>query len=101
MCTATPPRVASPDCASALVAYYDRRFGVKLDPNKEVGRHARLERRLRQPRAGDRRSGRYNPGAEPVSYPLHSFGFIIAGAAIRSVQAHSPEEYLAESCIAL
>ncbi|HAW54793.1 MAG TPA: aminotransferase, partial [Hyphomonas sp.] len=28
------------------------------------------------------------------SYPLHSFGFIIAGASIRSVPAHTPEEYL-------
>jgi alanine-synthesizing transaminase len=28
------------------------------------------------------------------SYPLHSFGFIMAGASIRSVEAHSPEQYL-------
>jgi alanine-synthesizing transaminase len=28
------------------------------------------------------------------SYPLHSFGFIMAGATIRSVEAHTPEQYL-------
>jgi alanine-synthesizing transaminase len=32
--------------------------------------------------------------APDPSYPLHSFGFIIAGASIRNVPAHSPEEYL-------
>jgi alanine-synthesizing transaminase len=28
------------------------------------------------------------------SYPIHAFGFIMAGGVIRSVKAHSPEEYL-------
>ena len=28
------------------------------------------------------------------AYPIHAFGFIIAGAAIRHVPATSPEEYL-------
>jgi alanine-synthesizing transaminase len=28
------------------------------------------------------------------SYPIHAFGFIMAGGVIRSVEAHSPEQYL-------
>jgi alanine-synthesizing transaminase len=28
------------------------------------------------------------------SYPIHAFGFIMAGGVIRSVKAHSPQEYL-------
>jgi alanine-synthesizing transaminase len=77
----------------ALSAYYDRRFGVKLDPNKEVvvtlgskEGFANLAQAIAAP--GD------TILVPNPSYPLHSFGFIMAGAAIRSVQAHSPEEYL-------
>jgi alanine-synthesizing transaminase len=77
----------------ALVGYYGRRFGVKLDPNKEVvvtlgskEGFANLAQAITSP--GD------TILVPNPSYPLHSFGFIMAGAAIRSVQAHSPEEYL-------
>src|SRR5690606_1727574 len=28
------------------------------------------------------------------SYPIHAFGFIMAGGVIRSIEAHSPEQYL-------
>jgi alanine-synthesizing transaminase len=77
----------------ALSAYYDRRFGVKLDPNKEVvvtlgskEGFANLAQAISAP--GD------TIIVPNPSYPLHSFGFIMAGASIRSVQAHSPEEYL-------
>ncbi len=77
----------------ALVAYYGRRFDVKLDPNKEVvvtlgskEGFANLAQAISAP--GD------TILVPNPSYPLHSFGFIMAGATIRSVQAHSPEEYL-------
>ncbi len=83
-----------PGLRRALSAYYDRRFGVKLDPNREVvvtlgskEGFANLAQAIAAP--GD------TILVPNPSYPLHSFGFIIAGAAIRSVQAHSPEEYLA------
>ena len=47
----------------AQAAYYERRFGVKLDPDTPGGRHARLEGRLRQHGAGDHRAGRRGAGA--------------------------------------
>jgi len=82
-----------PGLRRALSAYYDRRFGVKLDPMKEVvvtlgskEGFANLAQAITSP--GD------TILVPNPSYPLHSFGFIMAGAAIRSVQAHSPEEYL-------
>jgi alanine-synthesizing transaminase len=82
-----------PGLRRALSAYYDRRFGVKLDPMKEVvvtlgskEGFANLAQAIAAP--GD------TILVPNPSYPLHSFGFIMAGAAIRSVQAHSPEEYL-------
>jgi len=77
----------------ALVAYYDRRFGVKLDPGKEVvvtlgskEGFANLAQAIAAP--GD------TIIVPNPSYPLHSFGFIMAGASVRSVEAHSPEQYL-------
>ncbi len=77
----------------ALVTYYDRRFGVKLDPGKEVvvtlgskEGFANLAQAIAAP--GD------TIIVPNPSYPLHSFGFIMAGASVRSVEAHSPEQYL-------
>jgi alanine-synthesizing transaminase len=77
----------------ALVGYYDRRFGVKLDPGKEVvvtlgskEGFANLAQAIAAP--GD------TIIVPNPSYPLHSFGFIMAGASVRSVEAHSPEQYL-------
>jgi alanine-synthesizing transaminase len=77
----------------ALAGYYGRRFGVKLDPTKEVvvtlgskEGFANLAQAIAAP--GD------TIIVPNPSYPLHSFGFIMAGASIRSVEAHSPEQYL-------
>ena len=82
-----------PGLRRALTAYYDRRFGVKLDPAKEVvvtlgskEGFANLAQAISAP--GD------TIIVPNPSYPLHSFGFIMAGASIRSVEAHSPEQYL-------
>ena len=82
-----------PGLRRALAAYYDRRFGVKLDPAKEVvvtlgskEGFANLAQAITSP--GD------TILVPNPSYPLHSFGFIMAGASIRSVEAHSPEQYL-------
>jgi alanine-synthesizing transaminase len=82
-----------PGLRRALTGYYDRRFGVKLDPMKEVvvtlgskEGFANLAQAISAP--GD------TIIVPNPSYPLHSFGFIMAGASIRSVEAHSPEQYL-------
>ncbi len=77
----------------ALARYYERRFGVSLNPDTEVVAtlgskegFANLAQAITAP--GDVIL------APSPSYPLHAFGFIIAGASIRSVEAHSPEQYL-------
>jgi alanine-synthesizing transaminase len=82
-----------PGLRRALCGYYDRRFGVRLDPGREVvvtlgskEGFANLAQAIAAP--GD------TIIVPNPSYPLHSFGFIMAGASIRSIQAHSPEEYL-------
>ncbi|MEZ5937085.1 MAG: LL-diaminopimelate aminotransferase [Hyphomonadaceae bacterium] len=77
----------------AQAAYYERRFGVSLNPDTEIvvtlgskEGFANLAQAITSP--GD------TIIVPNPSYPLHSFAFIIAGASVRSVQAHSPEEYL-------
>jgi len=82
-----------PGLRKALAGYYERRFGVRLDPNREVVAtlgskegFANLAQAIAAP--GD------TILAPNPSYPIHSFGFIMAGAAIRSVKALTAEEYL-------
>jgi len=77
----------------AYVGYYQRRFGVTLDPESEViaalgskEGFANLAQAITAP-------GDVVLVPNPA-YPIHSFGFILAGAAIRHVPATSPEEYL-------
>ena len=82
-----------PGLRRAVTDYYKRRFGVTLDKNKEVivtlgskEGFANLAQAISAP-------GDVILSPDP-SYPLHSFGFIIAGASIRAVPAPSPEQYL-------
>jgi len=77
----------------AMAAYYKRRFGVTLDPDGEViatlgskEGFANLAQAITAP-------GDIVLVPNPA-YPIHAFGFILAGAAIRHVPATSPEEYL-------
>jgi alanine-synthesizing transaminase len=78
----------------AMAGYYDRRFGVKLDPESEViatlgskEGFANLANALTAP-------GDVIICPNP-SYPIHAYGFIMAGGVIRHVPALSPEQYLA------
>lgn len=82
-----------PGLRRAVTDYYKRRFDVTLDKNKEVivtlgskEGFANLAQAISAP-------GDVILSPDP-SYPLHSFGFIIAGASIRAVPSPSPEEYL-------
>lgn len=77
----------------AMAGYYDRRFNVKLDPDTEIVTtlgskegFANLAQAITAP-------GDVIIAPNP-SYPIHAFGFIMAGGVIRSVKAHSPQEYL-------
>ncbi len=77
----------------AMAAYYQRRFGVTVDPDTEViatlgskEGFANLAQAITAP-------GDVVLVPNPA-YPIHAFGFILAGAAIRHVPATSPEDYL-------
>jgi alanine-synthesizing transaminase len=77
----------------AMAGYYGRRFGVKLNPDTEViatlgskEGFANLANALTAP-------GDVIICPNPA-YPIHAYGFIMAGGVIRHVPALSPEEYL-------
>src|SRR6202012_2565372 len=82
-----------PGLRRAMAGYYERRFGVGLNPDTEVvvtlgskEGFANLAQALTAP-------------CDTVicpnpAYPIHAYGFIMAGGVIRHVPALSPEEYL-------
>ena len=82
-----------PGLRRAMAGYYDRRFGVKLNPDTQIVStlgskegFANLAQAITAP-------GDVIISPNP-SYPIHAFGFIMAGGVIRSIEAHSPEQYL-------
>ena len=84
----------------AMAGYYQRRFGVTLDPETEViatlgskEGFANLAQAITAP-------GDVVLVPNPA-YPIHAFGFILAGAAIRHVPAQSPEEFLSRTALAI
>ncbi|MFZ4603556.1 MAG: LL-diaminopimelate aminotransferase [Caulobacterales bacterium] len=83
-----------PGLRKAMAGYYERRFGVSLNPDTQIVAtlgskegFANLAQAITAP-------GDVIIAPNP-SYPIHAFGFIMAGGVIRSIEAHSPEQYLA------
>ena len=82
-----------PGLRRAVSAYYKRRWDVTVDMDREVivtlgskEGFANLAQAISAP-------GDIILAPDP-SYPLHHFGFIIAGASIKPVPAQTPEQYL-------
>jgi alanine-synthesizing transaminase len=78
---------------AAQARYYARRFGVKLDPETQIiatlgskEGFANLAQAISAP-------GDVILSPNP-SYPIHPFGFLIAGASIRHIEAQDAEGYL-------
>jgi alanine-synthesizing transaminase len=70
----------------AQAGYYARRFGVELDPDSEVIVTLGSKEGLANLAQAITAPGDVVLAPNP-SYPIHTFGFIIAGAAIRSIPA--------------
>ena len=75
-----------PGLRKAQAAYYQRRFGVELDPDREVIVTLGSKEGLANLAQAITAPGDVVLAPNP-SYPIHTFGFIIAGAAIRSIPA--------------
>jgi len=81
-----------PGLRKAQSAYYQRRFGVTLDPDKEVIVTLGSKEGLANLAQAITAPGDVVLAPNP-SYPIHTFGFIIAGAAIRSIPAAPGEAF--------
>src|SRR5690349_24923813 len=81
-----------PGLRKAQAGYYARRFGVELDPEREVVVTLGSKEGLANLAQAITAPGDVVLAPNP-SYPIHSFGFIIAGAAIRSIPAAPGEEF--------
>jgi alanine-synthesizing transaminase len=82
-----------PGLRRALANYYQRRFGVGLNPDTEVVATLGSKEGL-----ANLASAITSPGDTILvpnpSYPIHQFGFIIAGAGVRSIPATPDDEML-------
>ena len=84
-----------PGLRKALAAYYHRRFDVHLDPENEVVATLGSKEGLANLAAAITSPGDTILVPNP-SYPIHQFGFVIAGASVRSVPA-TPDERMLEA----
>ncbi|MBC2664314.1 LL-diaminopimelate aminotransferase [Novosphingobium flavum] len=81
-----------PGVRRAQANYYGRRFGVELDPETEVVMTMGSKEGLASLATAITAPGDVVLAPNP-SYPIHTFGFIIAGATIRSVPTTPDERY--------
>ena len=81
-----------PGLRKAQAGYYQRRFGVTVDPETEVIVTLGSKEGLANPAQAITAPGDVVLAPNP-SYPIHSFGFIIAGAAVRSIPAAPGDDF--------
>ena len=81
-----------PGLRRAQANYYGRRFGVDLDPETEVVVTMGSKEGLASLATAITAPGDVILAPNP-SYPIHTFGFIIAGATIRAVPTTPDEAY--------
>jgi alanine-synthesizing transaminase len=81
-----------PGLRRAQAGYYQRRFGVELDPDSEIVVTLGSKEGLANLAQAITAPGDVVLAPNP-SYPIHTFGFIIAGATIRSVPTTPDERY--------
>ena len=82
-----------PGLRRAISAYYARRFRVEIDPDKEAIVTLGSKEGL-----ANLASAITSPGdvilVPNPSYPIHQFGFVIAGASVRNVPVEPDENYM-------
>ena len=76
----------------AQAGYYERRFGVKLNPDTQVVATLGSKEGFANMAQAITAPGDVVIVPNP-SYPIHAFGFLIAGGAIRSVNADPTPEF--------
>jgi len=83
-----------PGLRKAIAAYYERRFNVSVDPEREAIATIGSKEGL-----ANLAQAMTSPGdvilVPNPSYPIHPYGFIIAGAAIRHLPMGEPGDFMA------
>ena len=82
-----------PGLRKAQAAYYERRFGVRLDPEKHIVATLGSKEGFANMAQAITAPGDVILVPNPT-YPIHEFGFIISGAAIRHLPAGTGAEFL-------
>lgn len=82
-----------PGLRKAQAAYYERRFGVKLDPDTQVVATLGSKEGFANMAQAISAPGDVILSPSPT-YPIHEFGFIISGAAIRHMPATPDDEFM-------
>src|SRR5678816_65237 len=81
-----------PGLRRAQAAYYDRRFGVKLNPDTQIVTTLGSKEGFANVAQAITAPGDVVLVPDP-SYPIHAFGFLMAGGVIRSVPAEPNEDF--------
>lgn len=82
-----------PGLRRAQSKYYERRFGVKLNPDTQVVATLGSKEGFANMAQAITAPGDVVLCPNPT-YPIHSFGFIMSGGVIRSIPAYPGEEFL-------
>ncbi len=82
-----------PGLRRAQAAYYERRFGVKLDPETQIVATLGSKEGFANMAQAITAPGDVILVPNPT-YPIHEFGFLLSGAAIRHLSAGTGEEFL-------
>ena len=83
-----------PGLRRAQAAYYARRFGVKLNPESQIVATLGSKEGFANVAQAITAPGDVILVPDP-SYPIHAFGFLMAGGAIRSVPSEPTSEFFA------
>ena len=81
-----------PGLRRAQAGFYERRFGVKLDPDRQVVATLGSKEGFANMAQAITAPGDVVLVPNPT-YPIHSFGFIMSGAVVRSIPATPDEEF--------
>ncbi|MEL6919976.1 MAG: LL-diaminopimelate aminotransferase [Pseudomonadota bacterium] len=82
-----------PGLRKAQAKYYERRFGVKLDPDTQVVATLGSKEGFANMAQAITAPGDVILCPDPT-YPIHAFGFIMSGGTIRSMQVQPDENFL-------
>jgi alanine-synthesizing transaminase len=82
-----------PGLRRAQAAYYENRFGVKLDPETQIVATLGSKEGFANMAQAITAPGDLVLVPNPT-YPIHEFGFIISGGAIRHIPVSTDEEFL-------